>query len=249
MGKGIPVKVGGTYAQYAVTNAYQCVPLEDDMSFNVGASFFVNPITAVGLVEQVTKDKGTSVVVTAAASQLGKMLIRLFQEEGVLVIATVRKEEQAEDLIKNFEGVRVLNSQDEDFLKKLAEVTEAENCKHLLECIGGKVCGEIVSKMPTGSTCIVYGNLSREKISEVDTFALIANKIELKGFLLNQWIETKGSIAILMMIRRVRKMLKSELSSEVQKEFDLKDIKEAIKYYENNMSAGKVILKPWGVDN
>lgn len=219
------------------------------MSFNTGASFFVNPITAVGLVEQVTKDKGTSVVVTAAASQLGKMLIRLFHDEGISVIATVRKEEQEKDLQENFKGVQVLNSEDKDFIKKLAELTESENCKHLLECIGGKLCGEIISAMPSGSACILYGNLSRDKVSELDAFAIIANKIELRGFLLNQWIETKGTVSLLMMIRRVRKLLKGDLSSEVQKEFDLKDIKEAIVYYENNMSAGKVILKPWGLEN
>ena len=75
------VKIGGAYSQYAITNAYQCVPLDADVSFNTGSSFFINPMTAVGLVEEVTKDKGTSVVLTAAASQLGKMMIRLFSQK------------------------------------------------------------------------------------------------------------------------------------------------------------------------
>ena len=63
-------KLGGAYAEYCVTNAYQCVALPNDISFEQGCSFFVNPMTAIGLLE-VSKDyKATAVVITAAASQL-----------------------------------------------------------------------------------------------------------------------------------------------------------------------------------
>jgi len=44
-------KLGGAYAEYAVTNGYQCVKLPDDISSVDGASFFVNPMTAIGLLD------------------------------------------------------------------------------------------------------------------------------------------------------------------------------------------------------
>lgn len=62
-------KLGGAYAEYAVTNAYQCVKLPDDISFEQGASFFVNPMTAIGLLDvSLNKHKSRTVIITAAAS-------------------------------------------------------------------------------------------------------------------------------------------------------------------------------------
>lgn len=247
MSEGSVVKIGGTYAQYAITNAFQCVPIDDEVSFNHAANSFVNPWTAIGLVEQVTNDKGTAVVITAAASQLGKMMIRLFNEKNITVIATVRKEEQHKELKEKFNLEHIYNTEDEGFLQKFKEVTREVNAKHLLECIGGDTCGQLTSSMPKGSVCILYGNLSRQRVGDLDPFAIIGSEITMRGFLLNQWIEKKGIFKLLFLVNKIKKMMKDDLSSEIRKEFDLKDIKEAIEFYESNMSAGKVILKPWGV--
>ena len=247
MTEGGTVKIGGTMGQYAITNAYQCVPVDDGTSFNEAASFFVNPLTALGLVELVADDKGRSVVITAAASQLSKMMIRLFQEQNIEVIATVRKEEQQKDLQENFGLKYVFNTQDEEFFNNFKTTVRELECKHLLECIGGAIFGKIASLMPRKSTIVLYGNLSRESLSEIDPFVLIGSQIIIRGWLLNQWIEKKNLFSLLMTIRKVRNMLKENLATEIQKEFDIKDIKAAKEYYEENMSKGKIILKPGGL--
>jgi len=246
---GEKIKLGGTMAQYAVTNAYQCVPIDNDVSFNIAASFFVNPITALGLLEQVTKDKGTSVVLTAAASQLSKMMIRLFNDNNITVIATVRKAEQVEDLKKNYNVQHIINISDEDYLESFKKAVTDLNCKHILECIGGEVFGKLVSEMPNKTQVILYGNLSRAKVCEFEPFALFTKDIQIRGFLLNVWLESKNLLKIVNIIRKVKKMIRQNLSTEINKEFDLKDFKEAIEFYEKDMSRGKIILKPWGIEN
>jgi NADPH:quinone reductase len=70
--------IGGSYAEYCVTNAYQCTTLDNNTSFEHGSSAFVNPVTAIGLLERckangASKHKG--VIQTGGASQLGKMMI------------------------------------------------------------------------------------------------------------------------------------------------------------------------------
>jgi NADPH:quinone reductase len=200
------------------------------------------------LVEQVTNDKGRSVVLTAAASQLCKMMIRIFNEKNITVIATIRKEEQEKDLKSNFGLEHVLNITDDDFLDKFKETTKQLNCKHILECVGGDIFGKLVSRMPKETTAILYGNLSRANTFQVEPFTLMTNDVKIRGFLLNVWLMKKGLLSILMIIRKVKKMIRENLSTEIQKEFDLKDYKEAKECYEANMSAGKVILKPWGLD-
>ena len=204
-------------AQYCVTNAYQCVPLDNGVTFNQGANFFVNPMTAIGLVELVNNDKGRSVVLTAASSQLGKMMIRLFQESGVEVIATVRKEDQAEELKANFNLEHVLNTEDTDFFDKFKDTVKELNTKHLLECISGEMTGKLASRMSPKSTVVLYGCLSRQPVSSIDPFALMGNEIILRGFLLNKWIETKNLLKLLLIIKKVKKMLRQNLSTEVNK--------------------------------
>lgn len=101
--------------------------------------------------------------------------------------------------------------------------------------------------MPEKSKVVLYGALSRSNVSEIDPFSIINNQLILKGFLLTHFVESKNLLQLIFIIRKVKGMLRNDLSSEIQKEFDLKDIKEAIAYYEDNMSGGKVILKPHGV--
>ena len=206
-------------AQYCVTKAYQCVPLDRNVTFNQGANFFVNPMTAIGLIEIVSNDKGRSVVITAASSQLGKMMIRICQESRIQVVATVRKEDQAEDLKSKFNLEHVLNTEDEKFFDKFKETVKELGTKHLLECIAGEMTGKLASIMPPKSTVVLYGCLSRQPVSGLDPLAFMGNEIVLRGFLLNKWIETKSLIKILFIIRRVKRLLRQDLSTEINKEF------------------------------
>ena len=112
--EGAEWKIGGSLAQYAVTNAFQCIPIDDDMSFVDAANMTLNPLTAMAIADF---SKGSQAIVfTAGASQLGKMLASTLREQNIEPVYVVRKEEQAKDLKDNFGVTHVLNSTDEDFL-------------------------------------------------------------------------------------------------------------------------------------
>lgn len=70
-------KMRGAYADYIVTDVATCFPLSDDLDFEDTASFVVNPLTAVCMVERIKILKSKCVVITAAASQIGRMLVKL----------------------------------------------------------------------------------------------------------------------------------------------------------------------------
>jgi NADPH:quinone reductase len=245
--EGSTIKIGGAMAQYCITNAYQWVPLDNNVTFEQGASFFVNPITAIGFVELVTKDRARAVVISAAASQLGKMMIRLFQNRRVTVIATVRKEDQASELRDNYNVEHIINTE-EDFEQDFKALTRELNAKHLLEWIGGSVWGKLISNMPKSSVVYLYGNLSRQKISDLNVFCFLASEIVIKPFKLDQWLLSKNICSILCVIRKVKRLIRENLKTDIQREFDLRNIHEAIEFYQSNMSGGKVLLKPWGVE-
>jgi len=70
-------KIGGAYAEYAVTYIKQVIPLDDSASLESGATYFVNPLTAVGMLKRAKELKATALILTAGASQLGRMVIRI----------------------------------------------------------------------------------------------------------------------------------------------------------------------------
>jgi len=86
--------LGGAFADYCVTDASMAFPFSDDLSFEDTASFIVNPLTAVCMVDRLKQLKSKCVIITAAASQIGRMLIKLCQIEGIKTICTVRRPEQ-----------------------------------------------------------------------------------------------------------------------------------------------------------
>lgn len=86
---------GGSFAEYCVTNTNQCFPVSDDLSFDEVASFVVNPMTAVSMIERVKQLKSKCVIITAACSQIGRMLVKLSLKNGIIPLCTVRRSEQA----------------------------------------------------------------------------------------------------------------------------------------------------------
>ena len=95
LGKTVAIIGGAMYAQYRCMPASQCLPLPDDASAADGASCFVNPLTALGMVETMRREGHKALVHTAAASNLGQMLNRICLKDGIGLVNIVRKPEQA----------------------------------------------------------------------------------------------------------------------------------------------------------
>lgn len=85
--------LGGCYQQYIVTDPLACIVLPDDMPFTIGSMHFVNPLTAMGLVQRVKDNGSQAAIQTAAASQCGRMVIKICHQENIPLINVVRKDE------------------------------------------------------------------------------------------------------------------------------------------------------------
>ena len=83
----------GTFAEYCIANTKSVIPIPDNLTFNQAACTFVNPFTVIAMLEVVKDADVKAVVHTAAASSLGRMMVRYFQENGVKVINIVRRPE------------------------------------------------------------------------------------------------------------------------------------------------------------
>lgn len=134
---------GGAYAGYRVVPAMMCLPLPEGTDPRDGASCFVNPLTALGMVETMRREGHAALVHTAAASNLGQMLTRICLEDGIGLVNVVRRPEQAE-LLKALGAEHVVVSSAESYAKDLTAAITATGATLGFDAIGG---GETASEL------------------------------------------------------------------------------------------------------
>jgi NADPH:quinone reductase-like Zn-dependent oxidoreductase len=146
LGKTVAIAGGSMYAQYRAVDAAACLVLPEGTTAREGASSFVNPLTALGMVETMRREGHSGLVHTAAASNLGQMLVKLCVEDGVALVNIVRKPHQ-EELLRSLGAVYVCNSASPTFMRDLIEALKATSATLAFDAIGG---GKLASKILTG---------------------------------------------------------------------------------------------------
>lgn len=243
MGKNVAL-VGekqGLWADYAVVPASRVLPLPKDMPLGVGASSFVNPLTAMALVGEVRRAKQWSAISTAAGGALGAMIRRRAKEKGVKIINIVRKTAQEEAL--QAEGARfVLNETAPDFDAELAALCKDLRCRMAFDAVGGPLTFRLGQALRSGGQILVYGGLSGAPAS-VHPGTMIFKGLTVKGFWLSQWLARKSAPEMLMMTRQVTKGLQSGFAqTHVARHIPLELAAEAPGDYARNMSGGKILI-------
>lgn len=135
LGQRVACVPGHAFGEYALADAMMCLPLGNHSS-EAGAASFVNPMTALGFVETARREGHKAIIHAAAASNLGQMLNRICQEDGIGLVNIVRKQAQVE-LLKSQGATHVVNSSDPDFEKQLAKAIEETGAFLGFDPIGG----------------------------------------------------------------------------------------------------------------
>jgi len=141
LGKTVSVLTGSVFAEYV------CVPLQACMAHNKNttalqaASSFVNPLTALAMIETMRSEGHKAIIHTAAASNLGQMLNKVCQQEDVDIINIVRSQEQ-ENILKALNAKYICNSASESFLQDLYKAIDETGATLAFDAIGG---GDLVS--------------------------------------------------------------------------------------------------------
>ena len=169
LGQTVAVAGGGMYAQYRCVDASLCLALPPGTPARVGASAFVNPLTSLGMVETMRREGYSGLVHTAAASNLGQMLVRLCLEEQVPLVNIVRRPEQAE-LLRSLGAQYVCDSSAPSFMDDLIEALGETSATLAFDATGG---GTLASQILTGmevassknaSTYSRYGSSTRKQV-------------------------------------------------------------------------------------
>jgi NADPH:quinone reductase len=233
----------GSWAEYVVVSAKGgALPLDQSVSLEQGAMSMVNPLTACAFLEITKKGGHKAIVLTAAASALGQMGNRLGRSKGIQIINVVRREAQV-DLLKQQGATVVLNSNEADFDQKLRDVCHQAEAHLAFDAVAGSMTRQLLDALPQHSKVTVYSCLSYEA-AQVGADHLIFEDKAVEGFWLGPWITRKNIIQILLMWRRAQKLMGKELKSEIRARYPFQDAKKAVQEYQNQMTGGKILLRP-----
>lgn len=232
----------GTWAEYVAVDAIACLPLLPSVSFKQGAALFVNPFTAYALLERARKARARAVVQTAAASALGRMILRLAKRAGLPVIHIVRRDEQVAQL-KAEGATDVLNSETPDFSEQLRSRCAKLDATLAFDAVAGNLSNLLVEAMPEGSTVIVYGALSEQNIT-VSPADLIFRHQRVEGFWLSSYMSRLSVPGLLRRALQVQRSLSTDLEVTVRERVPLPQAAAAIGRYQTQMSGGKLLLTP-----
>jgi hypothetical protein len=169
LGKTVALIGGAMYAQYRVIKAKECLPLPEGTTATEGASCFVNPLTSLGMVETMKREGHTALVHTAAASNLGQMLNKICQKDGIDLVNIVRSEEQ-EKLLRGIGAKYVCNSTSPSFMEDLTAALIATNATLAFDATGGgKLQGQILQAMEVAAVKAMkvysrYGSTTHKQV-------------------------------------------------------------------------------------
>ncbi|MFL2717955.1 MAG: zinc-binding dehydrogenase [Gammaproteobacteria bacterium] len=261
LGKVVSVVGGGMYTQYRCLPAASCMVMNEGTEPRDCASSFVNPLTALGMVETMKMEGHTALVHTAAASNLGQMLVKICKDDGVQLVNIVRKQEHV-DLLKSFGAQFVCNSSDDGFMEQLTSaITETKATLAFDATGGGELAGKILACMeaaarknateysPYGSTdhkqVYIYGALNQSGITLPNnrSFGMYWG---IGGFLLTPFLSKVGFEKMGELQARVASEIKTTFASTYTQEVSLEEVLtlESLMVYAKQATGEKFLINP-----
>ncbi|WP_299657096.1 zinc-binding dehydrogenase [uncultured Jannaschia sp.] len=259
-GQRVSCVPGNAYSQYCIADAGMCLPLGEH-SAEEGASAFVNPMTALGFAENAKADGQDAILHTVGASNLGQMLTRICQEDGIELVNIVRKSDQV-DLLKDLGAEHVVNSSNEDFMDQLTAAIRDTGAFYGFDPVGG---GKLVDTAFEAMERVAiermteysrYGSNRQKRMfiyGRLDTGATILTPSygfgwTLSGWLLFPFLQSVGQEATERMRRRVRDSLTTTFASHYKERVTLDEMltKDAVMDYRTMRTGEKYLVNPWG---
>jgi len=234
LGKTVAIVGGGMYTQYRCIKAVACLVLPAGTTPAQGAGWFVNPLTALGMVATMRAEGHKALVHTAAASNLGQMLVKICVKDNVPLVNIVRKAEHVA-VLKAIGATHVCNSSAPTFMDDLTEALVATGATVAFDAVGGgKLAGQILTAMEAalnrtakeysryGSTThkqvYIYGGLDRGPTEFNRTFGMAWG---IGGWLLTPFLQKIGFEAAQKLRERVAAEITTTFASTYTKQISL----------------------------
>lgn len=153
----------GTWQRYIAVPEAKLVAVPDKLDDKTAAQFYINPVTAVGLLEVSDVPKGGWLLQTAAGSVLGRQVVQYAKHIGVKTISVVRRQSHVEEL-KALGADEVINMETEDIVSRVKEITGGKGADAAVDPVGGEFSGQILPAIKRGGTLRLFGQLAGDTV-------------------------------------------------------------------------------------
>jgi NADPH2:quinone reductase len=259
LGKVVSMAAGEMYGQLRNARTSQCLELQPGTTAAEGASSFVNPLTALAMVETMRNEGHPAIVHTAAASNLGQMLNRICNNDGIALINIVRRSEQ-EQLLRDIGAKIICNSSADHFLDDLTEALVETGATIAFDATGGgKLGSHILSCMEAAATrnassynrygSDVFKQLYIYGVLDVSPTLLTRNygfAWGVGGFLLTPFLKNAGREKNRELRARVAAEIKTTFASHYARKVSLAETLslESIAGYAKQATGEKFLIQP-----
>jgi NADPH2:quinone reductase len=262
IGKTVGLAGGAMYSQYRCVPASSCLVMNEGTSSKEAASSFVNPLTALAFIETMKMEKHSAIVHTAAASNLGQMLVKICKDDNIPLINIVRKPEQ-EKILKDLGAKYICNISEADFMQDLIAALIETGATLGFDATGGgnngELPGQILSAMEIAAnkTAKEYSRYGSDTYKQVYIYGgLDPSPTVLKrafgmswglgGWLLTPMIGKIGMERFQQMRLRVAAEIKTTFASNYAAEVSLEEMlqPETIKSYAKQATGEKYLVSP-----
>jgi NADPH2:quinone reductase len=259
LGKTVGVLGGAMYSQYRTLHFSQCLAMHDGVTAKESASCFVNPLTALGMVETMRSEGYKALIHTAAASNLGQMLQKICIADGVDLINIVRKPEQAQ-LLRDIGAKYVCNTSLPTFASDLKAAIVATGAYLAFDATGGgQLANHILTAMEGaanetateysryGSTqfkqVYIYGGLERSQTTLSRSYGM---QWGLGGWLLTPFLQKIGKERASELRQRVADEVRTTFASSYAEEISLAQALDldVLKTYALQATGQKYLVNP-----
>ena len=262
IGKTVGVAGGSMYSQYRCAPASSCLVMDEGITSTEAASSFVNPLTALAFVETMKMENHAALINTAAASNLGQMLVKICKDDGIPLVNIVRKPEQVK-ILKDLGAEYICDTSQSDFMKDLVEAIISTGATLGFDATGGgnegKLPGQILAAMEIAAnkTAKEYSRYGSDVYKQVyiygglDPTPTVLNRSfglqwGLGGWLLTPMIGRIGMERFAEMRQRVAREIKTTFASRYTQEISLEDMLQPdnIKAYAKQGTGAKYLVNP-----
>jgi NADPH:quinone reductase-like Zn-dependent oxidoreductase len=235
LGKTVAMFGGEMFAQYRKTRPSECMVFPEGTSPAKCAAAFVNPLTALCMLESLRSEGHKAMVHTAAASNLGQMLVKLCNEEDVDLINVVRREEQAE-ILRAIDARYICDSTSPNFVAELTEMLRETGATLAFDAIGGgNMASTIIQAMENvyaPEEYYIYGSRVHKQMyvygvldaSPIQIFRGAGNAWSVSGFLMMNYLAKLEPETVLKMKERIVSQIDSNFSSHYTAEISFGDM-------------------------
>ena len=230
----------GVYGEVAIVPASALAAYPEALSFEQGASIWMQYITAWGaLVHLGHVTTGDFVVIPAASSSVGLAAIELCRAEGAIPIALTRTAAKREELL-DFGAPHVIVTDDEDIVARVQEITAGKGARLTFDPVGGPTLDKLAAAAAQGGTIFEYGALSRDP-TPLPLFQVLFKGLTVRGYTL---FEINAQPAVRAEAERYvfEKLAAGTFTPRIARRFPLDQIVDAHRYMESNQQFGKIVV-------